>query len=180
MGRVETSAQRKLAEERAELVEIRMLNWCLWKALVPALLIFGLFPLYRYIITLEHPFQRAFAHGELILFGSILLFEIGVDTEGGAHRPWRLILTTSVVRAIAFVLMPVYWLIKHDVIVKEERLAKLSNQTAEYVAIVEKLRNYACMSCTVAVGCLILAGLVALSVLDYHKREELRAFGVPI
>jgi len=176
MGRSETLEQRRLIDSRTQAVEIRMFNWCLWKALVPAILLAGLFPLYRYVLTLEHPFQRAFAHGDLILFASILLFEIGVETEGGAHRPRWLWITAAVARALAFLLMPMYWIIKHDVILKEEQLARATHGASE--PIISKLSVYAGFSCTVAVASLVIAACLAVAVLDYHKSEELRAFGV--
>jgi hypothetical protein len=176
MGRNETAQSRQLMAERTEVIEIRMINWCLWKALVPAVLIFGQWPLYG-LIPMDHPFERAFAHGELILFASILLFEIGVDTEGGARRPRALVVATAVVRAVAFVLMPAYWVIKHDAIMKEERLAKLSEQALEHAAILEKLRGYAALSCTIAAASLLISGILAVAAFDYHKAEELRAFG---
>jgi hypothetical protein len=156
---------------------MRAVNWCIWKLAMPAVLITALLPFYRFIMTLEHPFQRAFAQGDFILFAAILLFEVGVEAEWGSHQPRHLKVSSSLTKAVAALLMALYWVIKHDVIVKEEALARTSILASQQT-ILAKLSDYAWLSCGVGSVSLICAALLLIAVVDHQKREELREFGV--
>ncbi|MBV9070693.1 MAG: hypothetical protein JO093_14870 [Acidobacteria bacterium] len=159
---------------------MRTVNWCLWKALIPALMVFGLWPFYAFVATMEHPFQRAFAPGDFILFSAILLFEIGAEADGGGLFPRGIRIGSALTRALAALLMPIYWVIRHDVMLKEDALACGKSPSPAYSALLHKLRNYGCFSCTVAVISLIIAALLAIALLEYHRTEELRELGMTI
>lgn len=177
MGRIDTPYTRAVAAARLDAIEVRAVNWCVWKLSMPAVLIVGLFPFYRYIMTLEHPFQRAFAHGELVLFAAILLFEVGVEAEWGSNQPRHLKVLSSLTKAFAALLMGLYWIIKHDVIVKEEALARESMVKVKAV-LLSKLGSYAWLSCGVGAVSIIAAVLLLIAIVDYQKKEELREFGI--
>lgn len=177
MGRAETPYTRALAAARLDAIETRAINWCVWKLAMPAVLIVALLPFYWWIMTLEHPFQRAFAHGDLILFAAILLFEISVEAEWGNRQPRRLKVTTAVTKAVAALFMALFWVIKHSTILHEEALARATNGAIQQ-AILSKLATYAWVSCGVGAISVIAASLLLIAVVDHQKREELREFGV--
>lgn len=180
MGRVETPQMRQAAALKAAAIEMRTVNWCLWKAAIPALFVAGLWPFYRFVLTLEHPFPRAFAHADFILFSAILLLEIGAESDGAALTPRGIRIGSAVARAVAVLFMPMYWVIKHDVLLQEDVLARIKPPSPQYAGALDKLRGYACFSCTVAIISLIVAALLAIALLEHHKAEELRELGMTV
>ena len=179
MGRMETPYTRAIAEARLDAIDTRAINWCVWKLAMPAVLIGALLPFYSWIMTLEHPFQRAFAHGDFILFAAILLFEVGVEAEWGNRQPRHLKVSSAVTKAVAALFMALFWVIKHSTILNEEALARATDAGVRD-AILAKLSTYAWVSCGVGVMSVVGASLLLVAVVDHQKREELREFGVPI
>jgi len=130
-------------------------------------------------MTLDHPFQHAFAHADFILFAAILLFEIGVEADCSTHQPRYLRVASSLTKAIAALLMALYWVIRRDVIEREQDLVKEMPPGAHH-AILEKLTSYAWLSCGIGGVSLVSAAILVIAVVDHQKKEELREFGVLI
>jgi hypothetical protein len=54
---------------------------CIWKIAIPFLLLVILFPIYILIVKVQFPFERAFAHGELLIFSALVLIEAAVELK---------------------------------------------------------------------------------------------------
>src|ERR1043165_5235811 len=68
MGKVVDAGARRKFESRTRIIVARAINWCIWKALLPGMLLALLWPIYSFVLKLPHPFQRAFANGDLLIF----------------------------------------------------------------------------------------------------------------
>ncbi len=54
---------------------------CVWKVLVPFILIILMLPIYVLVGRISHPFEKAFSHGDLLIFSSLILIEAAVELK---------------------------------------------------------------------------------------------------
>jgi hypothetical protein len=70
---------RTIIEDQKRMSQSRLLNWFMWKILLPLGILALLWPIYSFFRP--HPFESAFAHGDLILFAVLILLEAAVEAE---------------------------------------------------------------------------------------------------
>ncbi|MGA9773441.1 MAG: hypothetical protein WBV94_30700 [Blastocatellia bacterium] len=72
---------------RQILIMKRFRDWQRWKVLLPILMLFLFYPIYIFEEKeLMGPFLSAFAHGDLLLFSALLLFEVSVEANHIQHE----------------------------------------------------------------------------------------------
>ena len=106
-----------LREERQH-VRNRAVDLCTWKVLLPALMLLLFYPIYAGFTEVEHPFARAFAHGDYILFAALLLLETSVESERLMTQTAVFRLVRNITRIVAISLIFVFGALKYDVVVK--------------------------------------------------------------
>lgn len=65
---------------RCTLVMRRFQEWRRWKLLLPLIMLLVFYPIYVFVEG-PTPFLNAFAHGDLLLFSALLLFEVSVESD---------------------------------------------------------------------------------------------------
>ncbi len=72
---------------RQVLIMKRFRDWQRWKVFLPVLMLFLFYPIYMFKEKeMIGPFLSAFAHGDLLLFSALLLFEVSVEANHILHE----------------------------------------------------------------------------------------------
>jgi len=72
---------------RQILIMKRFRDWKRWKVLLPVLMLLLFYPIYIFKEKeIIGPFLSAFAHGDLLLFSALLLFEVSVEANHIQHE----------------------------------------------------------------------------------------------
>lgn len=152
--------------------DFRALDWCVWKAFIP-LLLMGLFwPIYGIILNLEHPFERAFAHGDLLLFAALLLIEAAVEGEQVRNENFRARLGRQMSKGSAIILIFIFGFLKYDVMMQEGRLA----EEGARAAVFSKLAGYAYFNLLVAVAAVLYGMYSFWKSVEREHEERLSEF----
>jgi Sec-independent protein translocase protein TatA len=125
-----TPPQALHQRESDDVLDQRMIDWLVWKVLLPLTIIVFIWPAYKYVAEFDHPFERAFAHGDLLIFSALVLIEATIEGERqhGHRRLMRTGLQVLKVVAIAFIFF--FGFIKYDVMVRERTAAQAEAQAA--------------------------------------------------
>lgn len=137
---------------------------CLWKVFFPLFLILIIYPLYAVFLKIDHPFQRAFAHGDLLIFSALILVEAAIELKEAKSR------YDEVLRFVAMVVMVVFGMVKYGAMLREPHLHQAAAGTlspeaaatlgrAAHEAAVE-LNAFSFFNCAVA-ACAVAASLYA-------------------
>ena len=76
---------------------------------------FIIWPIYSYALQLEHPFEKAFAHADLLIFAALILTEAVIEGEQTLIRDWRFQLARHLGLLLAFVSLIMFVVVKFDV-----------------------------------------------------------------
>ncbi|HWT00832.1 MAG TPA: hypothetical protein VN256_11350 [Pyrinomonadaceae bacterium] len=142
-----------------------ILNWIGWKVLLPLLLLILVWPMYGLVLRLEHPFVRAFAHGDLLIFSSLILLEAAIEGENAPHQGFWALCSRMVAKISAILLIAVYVAIKYSAILNEQSLQDSIVKVKDDPSAVTALHNltmngmlpYSYFSCAVAVVSVIFS-----------------------
>ena len=166
------SKLRSYAEQENALSSERLRNWCIWKVVLPLGMLALFYPLYRYVLELEHPFQRAFAHGDLILFSVLILLEAAIEGEHIRHRGAWFHIGMHLAKVLALFLILTFGFIKTDVMLQEIKVNSLENPEPIFL----KLEFYSYLSWIVAAFAVIYSLLAFWSVVAREASERLAEF----
>ena len=100
--------------------EVRMVKWTVYKVIVPLVVILIIWPIYSYALQTEHPFEKAFAHADLLIFSALILTEAVIEGEHTLVRDWRFQLGRHMALLLAFVALILYVVVKFDVMRYED------------------------------------------------------------
>src|SRR5437764_248684 len=98
--------------------EGRMREWFLWKVVLPFLFLLLMWPVYRLAMHRADAYEKAFAHGELLIFSALVLIEIGIEmkySDTSAENLW-----TDLARIAAIILIFMFGFLHYAVIIDEE------------------------------------------------------------
>lgn len=118
---------KEIAEEQRELSSERLRNWCIWKVVLPLGMLALFYPMYRFVLELEHPFERAFAHGDLILFSVLILLEAAVEGEHIRKQGAWFHLRLHLAKVAAILLILIFGFVKTDVMLQESKIGDISS-----------------------------------------------------
>lgn len=161
---------------------------CLWKVFFPLFLILIIYPLYAVFLKIDHPFQRAFAHGDLLIFSALILVEAAIELKEVKSRYDELL------RFVAMLMMVVFGMVKYGAMIREPHLhesaaAGMPPEAAAAVGQVAseaaaELSAFSFFNCAVA-ACAVAASLYAFlhavrrkSVSQVDKLEQGPGYGV--
>src|ERR1043165_950817 len=176
MGKGVDAGARRQFESRTRIIVARAINWCIWKALLPGMLLALLWPIYSFVLKLPHPFQRAFANGDLLIFAALIMVEASLEGEHIENQSGTFRFLTNLARLFAVLLIFAFAFVKYDVILQEAALARAA--AADQGLILDKLRAYSCFSCSVASVSLVASLFTFAVVVDLERTEELRRLGL--
>jgi len=128
---------------------------CIWKVFVPFLLIIVMYPIFLVIVKIPHPFERAFAHGELLIFSSLILIEAAVELKRSDLGYDELL------RGFATITIFIFGFMKYQAMQQEPRL-ETENQDA-----INQLFLFSFINCSVSA--------VAIAVSIYSFLMAIRA-----
>jgi|GEM_PF-5466813 len=165
-----------LVRARVNAIARRGVQWCVWKALFPAAVIMLIWPIF-FSKGLDHPFHRAFANGELIFLGAMILLEVGAELEGDGAAPMWLTVTLTLIKALGVLLVFIFAAVKIDATAQEIELGCLKPGDAKYQPILTRLLGYSYFSWSVVIVCVATAFVVLVKIVEYQTEEERRAFG---
>jgi hypothetical protein len=163
---------RNYAEQENALSSERLRNWCIWKVVLPLGMFALFYPLYRYVLELGHPFQSAFAHGDLILFSVLILLEAAVEGEHIRYRGAWFHVGMHLAKVMAFFLILVFGFIKTDVMLQEIKIGTLKNPGPVFV----KLEFYSYLNWIIASFAVVYSLLAFWSVVAREASERLAEF----
>lgn len=105
--------------ESDEALDRRMIDWLVWKVTLPLIIFVVIWLAYKWVCKMDHPFERAFAHGDLLIFSALVLIEAVTEGEHqhGQSNFKRVGLQLAKVVAISFIM--IFGFIKYDVIINE-------------------------------------------------------------
>jgi len=112
---------------------------CIWKVVVPFLLLMFIYPIYILIVKVHYPFERAFAHGELLVFSALILIEAAVELKRAQLG------YDEVLRGLALLVIFLFGFVKYQAMQQEPRL-----ETGDAEAI-SQLFAFSFFNCTVAI-----------------------------
>jgi hypothetical protein len=156
-------------------IKRQILNWIGWKVLLPLLLLFLIWPMYGWVLHLPHPFVRAFAHGDLLIFSSLILLEAAIEGEHIPHQSFWSLFGRVIAKIFAVVFIAIYGVLKYKAVLNEDELAKAVTTVHSDPAAVASLSStiidgmlpYSYFSCTIAIVSVIF------SVLAFWKNVHL-------
>jgi len=137
---------------------------CIWKVFVPFLLIILIYPVFLIIVKDHHPFERAFAHGELLIFSALVLIEAAVELKRARLGYDELL------RAMAMITIFIFGFVKYSAMMQERHL-----ETNDMDAI-NQLFAFSFFNCAVALFAIavsIYAFLQAIRTETVEREEEL-------
>jgi hypothetical protein len=89
---------------------------CLWKVFFPLFLILIIYPVYAFFLKVDHPFQRAFAHGDLLIFSALVMVEAAVELKEVRSRYDELL------RFVAMSAIVIFGFVKYGAMLRESNL----------------------------------------------------------
>jgi hypothetical protein len=137
---------------------------CIWKVAVPFLLLMIIYPIYILVVNVQHPFERAFAHGELLIFSALVLIEAAIELKRAKLG------FDELLRGLALLAIFLFGFMKYQAIQQEPHL-----ELGEADAI-RQLFAFSFFNCTVgitAVAASIYAFLYAVRSENLKKVEDL-------
>jgi len=111
---------------------------CVWKVFVPFLLIILIYPIFMIVVKVNHPFERAFAHGELLIFSALILIEAAVELKRARLGYDELL------RAGAMLTIFIFGFMKYEAMQQERHLE------ADEMAAINQLFAFSFFNCAVA------------------------------
>jgi hypothetical protein len=135
---------------------------CVWKVLVPFILIILMLPIYILVGKVSHPFEKAFAHGDLLIFSSLILIEAAVELKRTKLGYDELL------RAGALFTIFLFGFIKLQAMKQEPLLEK------ESVDAITQLWYFSFFNCAVSVCAVIISIYTFLKAIknENDKREQ--------
>jgi|SRR5688500_2527894 amino acid permease len=126
---------------------------CVWKIFVPFLLIILIYPIFLVVVRVHHPFERAFAHGELLIFSALILIEAAVELKRARLGYDELL------RAGAMLTIFIFGFMKYEAIQQERHL---ETQNADAINQLFAFSFFNCAVATFAITVSIFAFLQAV------------------
>lgn len=163
---VERGSELRMFTDELRRSQDRLRNWFLWKVLFPLTLLGIVYPINMFVLSLPHPYESAFAQGELLVFAALILLEAVV--EGDHLRGGHLFhLCIGSVKIAAFALLFVLGFLKADVLRHADILDGAKTQTPaaqargeENTATLHRLQLYSSFNMGVA-GVAVVASLAS-------------------
>jgi hypothetical protein len=159
------------SQDKVEAVEERFTAWCVWKIVVPGAMLLLVWPVYAFVLSVKHPFQRAFAHGDLLIFAAMVLLEAAVEAEQVRRAGWLFRAGRQLAKAFAVIIIFLFGFIRYDVTVLDPELAHDS------LGVVKKLTGYSCFNSSVALVAVMASLLSFWSSAGREKEELLERIG---
>jgi hypothetical protein len=167
--------------EKTELSRINRLfiNWLGWKVVLPLLLILSIYVLIRFVLEIPDPFGMAFAHGELLVFSALVLFEAATEGEH-LQESTMLNAVRMSARIAAILLIGGFVATKSDVLFKENlllmELPKNPN-AAGHDLLARKMFAYSWLNCTVALVSVVASIMIFWFTMHLEKKQTLDSLG---
>jgi hypothetical protein len=152
---------------------------CLWKVFFPLFLIVLIYPLYALFLKIDHPFQRAFSHGDLLIFSALIMIEAAIELREAKSN------YDEPLRFVAMATMVVFGIVKYGAMLREPRLntdnlSVLGPEAAASAArlaqdAATELRAFSFFNCAVA-ACAVAGSLYAfLQAVRYKNIKKVDA-----
>lgn len=100
--------------------EIRMVKWAVYKVIIPLVVMLIIWPIYYYALQIDHSFEKAFAHAELLIFSALILTEAVIEGEHTLVADWRFQLGRHIALLLAFIALILFVVVKFDVMRHEQ------------------------------------------------------------
>jgi hypothetical protein len=125
------------------------INWLGWKVILPLCLISSLYLLIRFIMEIPHPFGKAFAHGDLLIFSALVLLEAATEGEYNQEQSVPMEVARILAKIFAILFIGGFVATKYDILDKENQLL-LQHASTTHEMLAKKMLAYSCLNCTVA------------------------------
>ena len=139
-------------------------------------LILVIYPVYALLLKIDHPFQRAFSQGDLLIFSALIMVEAAIELKNAQSR------YDDLLQFIAMATMVVFGFVKYGAMLREPHLhlGNLNGLSAEAIAALAQaaqeaageLRAFSFFNCAVA-ACAVAISLYAF--LHIVRRENATA-----
>lgn len=141
----------------------RMLDWLFSRIFMPFLILMLMWPIYKWFFDLPHSFERAFAHGDLLIFSALILLESAAEAEYAPYQSVRMGIARRCAWLFAIGCVLVFGFMKYSVMLKEPQLA-ISPE-----AVIGRMKAFACLNCTIAVVSILFSAFAYWKNVDLEK-----------
>jgi hypothetical protein len=138
---------------------------CVWKVFVPFLLIILIYPIFLIVVRVHHPFERAFAHGELLIFSALILIEAAVELKRAQLGYDELL------RAGAMLTIFIFGFMKYEAMQQEPHLE--TQNVAVAAAAVSQLFAFSFFNCVVAMFAIAVSIFAFLKSVNNENTETI-------
>lgn len=163
----------KRITDRDGSLDRRMLDWMFSRVFLPFAILILMWPIYKYFLDLPYPFERAFSHGDLLIFSALILLESASEGEYTHAQSLGMGLARRAAWALAISFVLVFGFMKYSVILKEELLAK-TTEASMTLLLTHKMRAFSCLNCTIAVVSVLFSGYAYWKNIDLEKTEKFK------
>lgn len=125
------------------------LNWMAWKVFLPLALISCVYLAIRFFFDIPHPFGKAFAHGDLLVFSALVLMEAATEGEQDQKHNFRVEAVRHFAKVVAIFLLLMFLGTKLDILRRESELAAKHSADGHHL-LTEKMLLYSSLNCAIA------------------------------
>jgi hypothetical protein len=136
----------------------RLIDSIIWRVLLPITFVVLLWPIYKYLVGLEHSFQLTFSHGELLICSAILLMEVIIELNYIDSKTTMLYTSKSVALFFVILFIFAFGFLKYQAITAEHDMIKFEIVKTDMIQdeqgatlTLNKLTGFSCLNCSVAI-----------------------------
>ncbi len=145
------------ALERVRVVELSEWDkaWISWKVVMPLAMTLLLFAAYKWVMLMKHPFEKAFAHGELMMFAALLMIEAALE-ESQSDTRGHMYAINPVIMVLSVLVLFTLGLTKQDMMLQETALEHAAGPEIEFAASA-RLKGYGILNVLSAMTAVFIA-----------------------
>lgn len=136
-----------------------------WKLLAPLSLLLVVFLTYALILEDKHPFQRAFAQGDLLIFSVLILIEAAIELKSTNSRYHKLLAACAVLSILFF------GVIKYVLVIHKQEFSDAAGAQPTGLLLAFSYFNFAAILCSIIGG--FYASLIAARDVSDRKLKEM-------
>ena len=162
-----------LANANKDSLDRRMLDWLFSRVFLPFLILMLMWPIYKWFFDLQYPFERAFAHGDLLIFSALILLESATEAEYAPFQSVRMGIARRLAWLFAIACVLTFGFMKYSVMLKEAQLP--SNPES----VIGRMKAFSCLNCTIAIVSILFSAFAYWKNTDLEKTGVLRKLSEP-
>jgi hypothetical protein len=122
-------------------------------------------------MQIPHPFGKAFAHGDLLIFSALVLLEASTEGEHEQGQSISMDVARLFAKIFAILFIGGFVATKYDILnIESQLLLKPDNNMHEMLA--RKMTAYSCLNCTIALVSVVSSIMLFWANVNREKRQQ--------